>query len=122
MIECRLRDALRNVGRDGENVFVVDLAFNPVNKVLDVLWRRKRCWLLELVAVRPEILVPRTATHLRACRLSAVLRHSPIDQVYSVEEVDDVHGHPVIHILARRQSNHILQVDSRLQAGLRLLV
>lgn len=122
LIADRLIDVLRNIGRDREDFVVVDLTFDPVDEVFNVLWRRKCRWLLELVSVRPEILVPRAATHFRARGLGAVLRHSSIDQIYAVEEVHNVNRQPVVHIFARRKSNHILQVDPRLQAGLRLLV
>lgn len=127
----------RHVGRHGENVLVVDLPLGPVHQQLDVLGRWQWRRLLVVIAVGPEVLVPRAARHRRTRRLIAVLGHRAVNEVDAVEKIDNcerrstssretlsgahlkcgdvtVHGDPVVDVLARRQFNDLPQIDARL--------
>lgn len=79
----------RHVRRHREDGLVVDLRLRPVHQLLDVLGRRQGGRLAVLVAVRPQVLVARTAGHRRACGLVAELRDGAVDQIDAIEEVDD---------------------------------
>lgn len=112
----------RNIGCDWEDLLVVDLAFDPIDQVLDVFRRWKSCWLLKFIAVCPEVFVSRPAAHLWTSRLCAILRNCSVYEIYSIEEVHDVNCKPVVHVLAWRKSHDLSEVDSRLETRLRLLV
>jgi hypothetical protein len=102
----------RYVSCDGKDFIVIDLTFDPVDQVLNVFWRWQSCWFLELVPVRPEILVPRSTRHLWTGSFCAILGDGSVDEIDAVEEVDNVHGGPVIHIFSFWELYHLSKVDA----------
>lgn len=79
----------RLVRRAREEVLVVDLQLDPVHEQRDVLVRRQVGRFFVFVAVRPEVFEAGAAGHRRAALVGAVLRCRAVDQVDSVEEIDN---------------------------------
>lgn len=77
------------IGRYRKHTFVVYLTLNPIHQVFHVLWCWQGCWLLELITVGPQILVPWTAAHCWACRFIAVLRNGTVNQIDSIEKINN---------------------------------
>lgn len=75
-----------------------------------------------MVTVLPTVLVAWAARHDGAGALRAELTDRAIDEVDTVEEVDYMHGDPIIETLPLGQLNHLAQVQARLQRRLGLLV
>lgn len=89
----------RDITLRRKDVFVVDLALDPVHQTRDVARRRQRRRLLVLLAVHPQVLELRPARHPRTRLVRAIITNGAVNQIDAVEEVDDVHGDPIAQVL-----------------------
>lgn len=112
--------SLTNIG--GEDVLIVDLYLNPIHKQTHVLGSRQRGRSLVLVLILPAVFILGPTGHNRAGLICAGVADGAINEVDAVEEVDDVHGHPVVEVLAVGQLHCLLQVQPGVQRRLSLLV
>lgn len=48
----------RNIACRRKNVFIVDLTFNPVHEIFNVLRCGQCCWFLVLATVLPKVFIP----------------------------------------------------------------
>lgn len=115
-----LFSTLTDVG--GEDVLIVDLYLNPIHEQTHVLRGRQRGRPLVLVLILPAVFVLGPTGHNRAALVGAGVTDGAINEVDAVEEVDHVHGHPVVKVLAMGQLHCLLQVQSGVQRRLGLLV
>lgn len=115
-----LGEGSTNIG--GEDVLVVDLYLDPLHQQTHVLWGGKRRGPLVFVLVLPAVLVLGPARHDGAALVCAGVADGAVNEVDAVEEVDHVHSHPVIEVLAVRQLDGQLQVQASVQGRLSLLV
>lgn len=103
-------------------MLVVDLYLDPVHQETHVLRSRERGGPLVLVLVLPAVLVLGPAGHDGTGLVGARVADGAINKVDAVEEVDHVHGHPVVEVLSVGQLHGLLQVQPRVQRGLGFLV
>lgn len=114
------RPPLTDIG--GEDVFIVDLHLDPVHEQAHVPGRRQGSGLLVAMLVLPAVLVLGAPGHDGAGLVRARVADGPVDEVDAVEEVDHVHGHPVVQVLAVRQLDGLPQVQPGVQRRLSPLV
>ncbi len=79
-----------------ENSLVVNLLFDPFHQQRYVFGRRQLRWFLVVFAVAPQILVLGPAAHGRTHFIGAPVAYNTVDQIDSIEKIDDMHSYPVV--------------------------
>lgn len=64
-------------------------------------------WFFELDSVLPQIFIFGTAAHGRTRRFRALLAYRAVNQIDPVEKINDMHGQPIIEILAFGQLHNL---------------
>jgi len=107
-----------DVGRErlaeayGEYVFVVQGLLCPTHHVVDVLWRRAADRPLDAHSVGPLVLEARSRAHRRAARRRAHVGQHAVQERDLVVKVGDVHGEPIVQVLALRKLDSVEQPPS----------
>ena len=103
-VEQLLADGQEVLGKrrshgDGEHALVVYLLLDPVHEQPDVLGRGQMRRLLVVLRVLPKVLVLGTARHDRTRLHGAILGDDAIHEINTIEEVNNMHGDPVVELL-----------------------
>lgn len=102
----------RHIDGDWEHFLIVDLRLYPVHQQADVLTGWQGSGFLVFFAIRPQILEFGAAAHGRARRLSAVVTDGTINEVDTVEEINNMYCNPVIEVFIWRKFDYLSQVDA----------